>query len=54
MALYYWTSSPEPKSVYHDKQDCPEGRKILGTDRIDSDIRPTNRTRCEVCPTASD
>jgi hypothetical protein len=53
MALYYWTTSPELKSVYHDKQECPEGRKILMADRTNSDIRPINRTPCEVCPTAS-
>ncbi len=54
MALYYWTRSPEEKSVYHDKQECPEGRKIGPGDRVDSDVRPLNRRPCEVCPTASD
>ncbi len=53
MALYYWTTSPELKSVYHDKQECPEGRKILLADRTNSDIRPINRTPCEVCRTVA-
>lgn len=54
MALYYWTTSTETRAVYHDKQLCPEGRKIRPEDRVDSDVRPTNRTRCERCPDASD
>jgi hypothetical protein len=54
MALYYWTTSPEFKAVYHDKQKCSEGEKILAKDRANSDARPLNRTLCEKCPEASD
>jgi hypothetical protein len=54
MALFYWTTNPESKAVYHDKQMCSEGEKILAQDRVDSDVRPANRTLCEKCPEASD
>ena len=49
MAKYYYTTSEEPKSVYHDNQSCSEGEKIEAKNRVDTDTIPAGRDLCEVC-----
>jgi len=49
MAKYYYTTSVEPKPVYHNNQDCEEGKKIEPKNRIDTDTIPAGRDLCEVC-----
>lgn len=49
MAKYYYTTSAEPKAVYHDNQQCSEGKKIETKDRVNTDATPPGRVLCEVC-----
>ena len=49
MAKYYHTTSEEPKAVYHNNQNCDEGKKIEPQNRVDSDSIPSGRVLCEVC-----
>jgi hypothetical protein len=42
----YHSSSPEDRDVYHDHDDCPDGRRILPENwQAGSD----GRQRCEAC-----
>jgi hypothetical protein len=47
MAKYYYTTTPEDPAVYHDNQECSEGKKIKTAD--DTDTIPSGRRLCEVC-----
>jgi hypothetical protein len=49
MAKYYYTTTPEDPAVYHDNQECSEGKKIKTADRVDTDTIPSGRRLCEVC-----
>ena len=49
MARYYYTTTPEPKPVYHDNQACEEGLKIESKNRVDTDTLPVGRDHCEEC-----
>jgi hypothetical protein len=49
VAKYYYTTSEEPKPVYHSNQNCEEGKKIEAKNRVDTDTIPPGRTLCEVC-----
>jgi hypothetical protein len=49
MAKYYYTLNEEPRNVYHDSQDCEEGKKIEAKDRRDTDELPPDRYHCEKC-----
>lgn len=42
----YYSDSPEDRYVYHDHDDCWEGKKILPEHKHDG---TDNRPRCEVC-----
>jgi len=49
VAAYYYTKTEEDPAVYHDNQDCSEGKKILLENRVDTDAKPSGRDHCEVC-----
>jgi hypothetical protein len=49
MAAYYYTTTDEIPAVYHDNQNCEEGRKIKPENRVDTNTIPGGRRRCEVC-----
>lgn len=49
MARYYYTTSDEPTPVYHNNQNCEEGKKIEPQNRVDTDTVPIGRRLCEVC-----
>ncbi len=49
VAKYYYTISVEPKAVYHNNQDCEEGKKIEAKNRVDTDTIPSDRVLCEEC-----
>jgi hypothetical protein len=49
VAKYYYTTSVEPKAVYHDNQSCEEGKKIEAKNRVDTDTIPAGRALCEEC-----
>jgi hypothetical protein len=49
MAKYYYTTVEEPNPVYHTNQNCEEGKKIEPEKRVDTNLAPLGRTRCEVC-----
>jgi hypothetical protein len=49
MAVYYYTTTEEAPPVYHDNQNCSEGKKILPANRVDTDTIPAGRQRYEVC-----
>jgi hypothetical protein len=49
MSLYYYTTTPEDPAVYHNNQQCEEGKKIEAQNRVDTDIKPSNRRLCEEC-----
>jgi hypothetical protein len=49
MAAYYYTTSEENPAVYHDNQQCEEGKKIEANNRVDTDTIPPGRRHCEVC-----
>ena len=49
VAKYYYTTTPEDPAVYHTNQECSEGKKIEAKDRVDTDVLPTGRRKCEVC-----
>jgi hypothetical protein len=38
----YYTSSPAGKNVYHNHDDCHEGKDIKAADKV-------KRVQCEVC-----
>jgi len=46
----YHTNSPEyppqHRNVYHDRDDCPDGRRIKQQDRVSG---TGNRPRCKEC-----
>jgi len=44
----YWTTSEEPKPVYHIYNDCREGEKIENKNREDGEP-PAGRKICEIC-----
>jgi hypothetical protein len=46
---YYYTRTEEAHPVYHDNQDCEEGKKIEAGNRVDTDVKPAGRDHCEVC-----
>jgi len=46
--MVYWTTSREPKPVYHVYNDCPEGQKIENKDR-ETGEPPTGYRMCEIC-----
>ena len=43
----FHTSEPEDPPVYHDDDECYEGKKIKPEHRVDG--KGTDRRRCEVC-----
>ena len=49
MSKYYYTTSTESPPVYHTNQKCSEGEKIEEKNRVNTDIKPTDRRPCEVC-----
>lgn len=49
MAAYYYTSQDETPAVYHNNQSCSEGNKIKSENRVDTDVRPSDRQLCAVC-----
>jgi hypothetical protein len=49
MAAYYYTTTDETPAVYHNNQDCEEGKKILPGNRVDTDSIPVGRRLCEEC-----
>jgi hypothetical protein len=49
MALYYYTTDVEDPAVYHNNQQCSEGKKIKSEHRVDTDTRPSDRRLCKVC-----
>jgi len=49
MAAYYYTTNEETPPRYHTDQDCSEGKKIEAKNRVDTDVKPAGRTKCEVC-----
>jgi hypothetical protein len=49
MAAYYYTKTPEIPKRYHTDQSCSEGLKIESQNSVDTDIKPADRTKCEVC-----
>jgi hypothetical protein len=46
---YYYTTAEETHLVYHDYEECDEGKKIAPLDRVDADIKPLDRDHCKVC-----
>ena len=42
----FHTSESESPNVYHDDDECYEGRKILPENRVEGD---GGRPRCEIC-----
>jgi len=50
MATPYYTVEPERHPVYHDKFNCPDGKRILQSNkRYGTDNRPP----CKECPKVS-
>ena len=49
VAKYYYTTTPEIPDVYHNNQDCEEGKKIEKENRVDTDEIPARRRLCEEC-----
>ena len=49
MANYYWTKTEEEPAVYHDNENCSEGKKIEPQNREDGSSPPAGRRLCEVC-----
>jgi hypothetical protein len=49
MASYYWTKTEEDPAVYHDNEDCSEGKKIEPKNREEGSSPPAGRRLCEVC-----
>lgn len=49
MATYYWTKNEEDPAVYHDNEECSEGRKIEAKNREESSTPPIGRRLCDVC-----
>ena len=49
MALYYYTETVEDPAVYHNNQECEEGKKIEAENRVDTNTVPPGRRLCEVC-----
>jgi hypothetical protein len=49
MASYYWTTNDEDPAVYHDNQDCSEGKKIERKNRAEGSMPPSGRRMCDVC-----
>jgi hypothetical protein len=49
MAAYYYTKNEEDPAVYHTDQGCEEGKKIETKNRVDTDVKPAGRRKCEVC-----
>jgi hypothetical protein len=49
MAKYYYTVSEEIPAVYHNNQNCEEGKKIERQNRVDTDVIPPGRRLCEKC-----
>jgi hypothetical protein len=43
----FHTSEPETPAVYHDDDECYEGKKIKPWHRVPG--KGVNRRRCEVC-----
>jgi hypothetical protein len=47
MKVYpYHTNQPEVPNVYHDHDDCEDGRRILPQHKV---AGTAGRDRCEVC-----
>ena len=42
----FHTSEPETPEVYHDDDECHEGKQILPEHRVDG---KDGRRRCEIC-----
>jgi hypothetical protein len=49
MAAYYYTTSEEDQPVYHNNQNCEEGKKIEQKNRVDTDTVPAGRDLCKEC-----
>lgn len=49
MAAYYYTTTTEVPAVYHNNQQCEEGKKIEAKNRVDTNTVPAGRRLCEVC-----
>jgi hypothetical protein len=49
MAAYYYTTTEETPAVYHNNQNCEEGKKIEAENRVDTDTIPAGRRLCAVC-----
>ncbi len=49
MTKYYYTTSAEFPAVYHTNQKCSEGEKIEAKNRVNTDVKPSDRRLCEVC-----
>lgn len=46
----YHTTNPEHPNVYHDKDTCPDGKRILQKDKVNG---TGNRPHCKECPKVS-
>jgi hypothetical protein len=49
VAAYYYTTTEETPAVYHNNQNCEEGKKIEPQNRVDTDTIPAGRRLCEEC-----
>jgi hypothetical protein len=49
MPTYYWTKNDEDPAVYHDNNDCSEGKKIEPKNREEGSTPPAGRRLCDVC-----
>lgn len=46
---YRWTKTEEDPAVYHDNEDCSEGKKIEPLNRDEGSSPPPGRRLCDVC-----
>ena len=48
MATPYYTKEPETPAVYHNKTNCPDGKRIFGKNKVVGDTG--GRDLCKECP----